>query len=288
MSASHKNEDKIDWWALGMGVLNGRIKSRIIGVGGYGQVVQLCGEEYHHIAVKMMKCNPKKKMSYRAFFSKCMDEYTIQSKLDHPNICKVFSHLYHEDYPDYFLIFMEYIEGSDLLTVIQTHKYHELPFTIGKFYRQLKSAVEYMRSLEITHNDLKPENIMITKNGNLLLIDFGFATDKPFFSYDCGSPHYAAPEKFILCICNQHICSCIKITKECDLWSCGVILYVTITKHFPFSVQEKDGKTKPSHEVIKILCNPDRHYLNCITNLPLRQIIGCLLQPNPFKRRFII
>lgn len=286
MSASHPHEIEIDWWDLGMGILNGRIKYRMIGVGGYGQVIQLHDKQYQHIAVKMIKREPKK-MSCRTFFSKCLTEFNIQSKLNHPNISKVFYYFYHEDYPDYFLIFMEYIEGSDLLTVIQTHKYHELPFTISKFYRQLKSAVEYMRSLEITHNDLKPENIMITKDGDLLLIDFGFATDKPFFSYDCGSPHYAAPEKFILCICNQRICSCIKITKECDLWSCGVILYVTITRYFPFNVQE-NGKTKPSHKVIEILCDSDRHYLNRIASEPLRQIIGGLLQPNPTFRKFII
>ncbi|XP_068266183.1 maternal embryonic leucine zipper kinase-like isoform X2 [Nyctibius grandis] len=98
------------------------------------------------------------------------------------------------------------------------------------FFRQIVSAVAYVHSQGYAHRDLKPENLLIDKEHNLKLIDFGLCA-KPKGGLDyhlntcCGSPAYAAPEL---------IQGKAYIGSEADIWSMGVLLYALLCGFLPF------------------------------------------------------
>ena len=80
----------------------------------------------------------------------------------------------------------------------------------------------------MVHRDLKPENLLLDKDYNIKLIDFGLANsmkDSLALVTACGSPNYAAPEV----ISGQAYGG-----DEVDIWSCGVILYAMICGQLPF------------------------------------------------------
>jgi serine/threonine protein kinase len=75
---------------------------------------------------------------------------------------------------------------------------------------------------------LKPENLLLDKDGNIRIADFGMAVLEPkgrLLETSCGSPHYASPE--IVAGKNYH-------GAPSDIWSCGIILFALLTGHLPF------------------------------------------------------
>ena len=90
------------------------------------------------------------------------------------------------------------------------------------------SAVDYSQYHRISHRDLKPENLLIDKNNNIKLIDFGLSNtmkDSQSLKTACGSPNYAAPE-----IISGRLYS----GSEVDVWSLGIILYAMLIGTLPF------------------------------------------------------
>lgn len=97
-----------------------------------------------------------------------------------------------------------------------------------KMFQQLICAVEYCHRHKVVHRDLKPENVLLDKNHNIKLADFGLSnimTDGNFLKTSCGSPNYAAPEV---------ISGKLYAGPEVDVWSSGVILYVFLVGRLPF------------------------------------------------------
>lgn len=90
------------------------------------------------------------------------------------------------------------------------------------------SAVDYTHRHKIVHRDLKPENLLLDKDLNVKIADFGLSNlleDGKFLKTSCGSPNYAAPEV---------IAGRVYAGPEVDIWSCGVILYVLLCGRLPF------------------------------------------------------
>lgn len=130
--------------------------------------------------------------------------------------------------------------GGELFDFILAHRYLKDPVA-SKLFAQLISAVQYLHKMGIVHRDLKLENLLLDRNRNIVVTDFGFAnTFNPKHSMDdssdfvkrdilaensmtgdmmqtsCGSPCYAAPE---LVVSDGWYCG-----QKVDVWSCGVIL----------------------------------------------------------------
>ncbi len=96
--------------------------------------------------------------------------------------------------------------------------------------RQVLSAINYCHTRKIVHRDLKPENLLLdkdTENPKIKIIDFGtsqmFDPDKKM-SQKFGTPYYIAPEVLKK-----------SYNEKCDLWSCGVILYILLCGYPPFN-----------------------------------------------------
>lgn len=126
---------------------------------------------------------------------------------------------------------MRYSENGDLLGyVLKNGCVSENQSRV--WTRQLALGLQYLHELEITHRDIKCENVLLTANYNVKLSDFGFArfcvddNDEPILSETyCGSMSYAAPEI---------LRGKPYLPKPSDLWSLGVVLFVMLNKSMPF------------------------------------------------------
>ncbi|CAG8563370.1 1853_t:CDS:2 [Ambispora leptoticha] len=121
--------------------------------------------------------------------------------------------------PDYYYMFFEYVNGGQMLDYIISHgKLKEKH--ARKFARQIASAL-----------DLKIENILISKNGSIKIIDFGLSnlySPRGHLSTFCGSLYFAAPE-----LLNAKLYT----GPEVDVWSFGIVLYVLVCGKVPFDDQ---------------------------------------------------
>lgn len=97
-----------------------------------------------------------------------------------------------------------------------------------RFFQQIISGIEYVHKLGIVHRDLKPENLLLDKNKNIKIVDFGLSNlykNNELLKTACGSPCYAAPEM---------IAGKKYVGLRVDIWSAGVILYAMICGYLPF------------------------------------------------------
>lgn len=122
-------------------------------------------------------------------------EAKIQGKIVHENIVRVYGICRKETS---LAIFMEYVYGNSLRITSQSTEIKTE--WLLKFFSKLASALGYLHSRGIVHNDIKPENIIIGKvNGTFKLTDFGFAEKLSRWSkksqYTGGTEKYMAPER---------------------------------------------------------------------------------------------
>ena len=140
-----------------------------INCGAFGTVLHVFDKKlYKDVAVKVIS-KDKKNPSY---INKIKDEISALKKLDHPNIVKFYGF---DEGNSQLLIKMEYIKYGTLKEWIKNQKkiFEEEASTI---LRNILSAIEYLHSKKICHGDLKPENIMLSRDNDLSsikIIDFG-------------------------------------------------------------------------------------------------------------------
>lgn len=154
-------------------------------------------------------------------------EIDILKQLDHQNIMKIYEYF---ETDNEFSLITELCDGGELFDKIIKEKYID-EITSAVIMFQLFGAIAYCHSQNIMHRDLKTENILIENkksNGYLRikLIDFGIAKilekgEKE--STLSGTCFYIAPE-----VINKDY------DKRCDLWSCGVVLYILLCGRMPF------------------------------------------------------
>ena len=174
-------------------------------------------------------------------------EIKILETLSHPNIVKL-----HEmvENTQFIGMVLEYASGGELFDYILNHRYLK-DNTARKLFAQLVSGVGYLHKKGIVHRDLKLENLLLDRNRNIIITDFGFANtfdphdmldeeteyhlaDREFvkrmdldkmrngfrrgdlMATSCGSPCYAAPELVVT--------DSLYTGRKVDVWSCGVIL----------------------------------------------------------------
>ena len=166
-------------------------------------------------------------------------EAAIVTLLRHPYICAMRDVIITQGH---FYLFFEYVDGGQMLDYIISHgKLREKH--ARKFARQILSALDYCHRNSIVHRgtsirflqidclDLKIENILISKSGNIKIIDFGLSnlySTRSLLTTYCGSLYFAAPE-----LLNAKAYT----GPEVDIWSFGVVLYVLVCGKVPFDDQ---------------------------------------------------
>ncbi|KAI0386412.1 hypothetical protein F5Y04DRAFT_244010 [Hypomontagnella monticulosa] len=154
-------------------------------------------------------------------------EAAIVTLLQHPHICGM-RDVVRTNYHWYMLF--EYVNGGQMLDYIISHgKLKEKQ--ARKFSRQIASALDYCHRNSIVHRDLKIENILISKTGDIKIIDFGLSNlfaPRGHLKTFCGSLYFAAPEL---------LQARAYTGPEVDVWSFGIVLYVLVCGKVPFDDQ---------------------------------------------------
>ena len=160
-----------------------------------------------------------------------LNEINILRTMDHPGILKIFE--FYSNQQSYSIV-TELCPGGELFQQIIDKGPFTEKYSAYVMY-QIFSAVNYCHKMHIVHRDLKPENILIVnkdKDGfpTIKICDFG--TSKIFEKGAVqrklvGSSYYIAPE-----VLKKHY------NEKCDIWSCGVILYILLSARPPFGGQD--------------------------------------------------
>ena len=160
-----------------------------------------------------------------------LNEINILRCMDHPSVLKIFE--FYSNKKSYSIV-TELCSGGELFQQIVDKGPFDEKYSAFIMY-QLFSAINYCHKMHIVHRDLKPENILIvSKEQDLFPIikvcDFG--TSKIFEKGKIerklvGSSYYIAPE-----VLKQ------KYNEKCDLWSCGVIMYILLSARPPFGGED--------------------------------------------------
>lgn len=240
-----------------------------LGEGSYGEVYKV-RQKSINVVRAMKKIIRKDKSKDKENEKEVENEINLLKQIDHPNVVKIFE--FYQTKQAYFII-TEFCNGGELFDKIISNG----PFTevySAYIMYQVLSAVLYCHNMNILHRDLKPENILIDqveKDGflNIKVIDFGTAK---IFDKDraekkvIGSAYYIAPEVLEKNYNNM-----------CDLWSCGVILYILLTGKPPFG-----GSDDEIQQRIKIGKYDESDLSKCTKES--RNLIRKLLELNPKKR----
>ena len=240
-----------------------------IGTGTYSKV-QLVQHKIN-LSIRAMKVIKKKKKKGTNVTNEneVYKEVDLLIKMDHPNIVKIFE--FYNGEKEYYLI-MEYCEGGELFDKIVKSNLNEIQCAYIMY--QILSAVNYCHKMKIIHRDLKPENILIQKDEDgfyrVKICDFG--TSKAFKIGDTqkqlvGSAYYIAPEVIQK-----------KYNSKCDLWSCGVIMFVLLTKKPPFG-----GRTD---QIIMQNIQIGKYKTELLDNFSpyAKELVSLLLEKNIKKR----
>ncbi|CCH43442.1 Carbon catabolite-derepressing protein kinase [Wickerhamomyces ciferrii] len=211
------------------------IKDEVIGQGAFAivkkAVERATGKTY---AVKII--SKRKIMGNTDGVSR---ELEILRRLDHPGIVRLRG--FYEDDDSYYLV-MEFVPGGDLMDFVAAHG--AVGEEAGKeITKQILQAVKYVHSLEISHRDLKPDNILIAQDDPVMvkITDFGLAKisdNGTFMKTFCGTLAYVAPE--VIDGRLSKVTDDNKYSSLVDMWSLGCLVYVILTAHLPFSGSTQD------------------------------------------------
>ncbi len=146
----------------------GKISVRsVIGSGGMGEVYQGFDEKLkRHVALKAIRGGGRFQPGARA---RLVREAEILSRLEHPNICRIYDYL--EDEECDFLV-LELVEGERLSEAAERGMSVSSKLELA---RQMAVALSAAHRANVIHRDLKPQNIMVTKQGEVKILDFGLA-----------------------------------------------------------------------------------------------------------------
>ncbi|HJD45631.1 MAG TPA: Stk1 family PASTA domain-containing Ser/Thr kinase [Candidatus Mediterraneibacter norfolkensis] len=239
-----------------------------IGSGGMADVYK--GKDHklnRYVAIKVLKSDYR---SDEVFIQKFLSEAQAAAGLMHPNVVNVYD--VGQDRGLYYMV-MELVEGITLKDYIEKKGKLSAKETIS-ISIQMVTGIQAAHNRHIIHRDIKPQNIIISKEGKVKVTDFGIArattSTQTISASVMGSVHYTSPEQAR----GGHV------DERSDIYSAGITMYEMITGHVPFDGDStvtvalkhlQEEIVSPSKEV------PDIPYsLECI-------ILKCT-QKNPEKR----
>jgi calcium-dependent protein kinase len=204
------------------------IQKTQLGEGSYGHVYK--GTDKSTGAARAIKSVGLKNASET---EKIERELAIQQSLDHPHIVKMFEVF--KDAKRYYLV-MELCTGGELFDRI-IEKVEKSPDGTAfnerdcvDYMSQILGAMQYLHTNEYVHRDIKPENFLLESpdaHAAIKIIDFGlakhFKAGDPPMKTKAGTPYYVAPQVLAG-----------SYDEKCDIWSCGVIMYILLCGFPPF------------------------------------------------------
>ncbi|EAS02022.1 calcium-dependent kinase (macronuclear) [Tetrahymena thermophila SB210] len=239
-----------------------------LGKGSYGEVRKgvhkKTGQQRAVKIIDKSQCKPEEQ-------KQLIEEFNILKQLDHPNIIKVY-----EVFQDnkFLYIVTELCTGGELFDRIIEYKHFNEKEAADVMY-QILNAINYLHKNKIVHRDLKPENLLLdskNKDSILKLVDFGTSTvfDPSLkMSQKLGTPYYIAPEVL------RH-----KYNEKCDVWSCGVIMYILLCGYPPFNAARDEDIMKKVEKGVFTFPKDDWKDIT----IEAQQMICKMLTMDPQKR----
>ena len=251
-----------------------------IGTGGMADVYKAVDRVLRrYVAVKVLK---REFREDETFVQKFRSEAQAAAGLSHPNIVNVYDVA--EDRGLYYIV-MELVEGITLKEYIEK-KGKLTPKEVIGITMQVCSGIDSAHSNNIIHRDIKPQNIMISKEGKVKVTDFGIAkatSSNTISTNAMGSVHYTSPEQARGGFSDA----------KSDIYSLGITMYEMITGELPF-----DGDTTvsialkhlqedivpPSELVPDIPYSLEQIILKCTQKSPDRRYVDIAMLARDLKR----
>ena len=186
-------------------------------------------------------------------------EINILKSVKHKHIVQLYEVM---QTPRHIFIIMEYCEGKDLLDYILTKSRLSEEESL-KYFHQLINALFYLHSQNIAHRDIKIDNMLLDRNRDLKLVDFGLSTKYPddnLLDQPCGTVVYAAPE--VLQGREYH-------GMLADVWSSGIVLYGMLSGYLPFG--EQDDEINRMNIISGKIKYPS-YFSNCVKDLLMHML----------------
>lgn len=224
-------------------ILNYKIIS-LIGKGGMGSVY-LAQNKYiqqQKVAVKVINSNMINDFTRQTF----SQEAEKLARLNHPNIVHFLN--YHIDEDGNMYLIMEYADGCSLEDYIKNVSGLIVEERLCNFFEPILDAFEYAHKQKIIHKDIKPSNIIITKEGVPKILDFGIASlidergKESENDIVMGTPSYMSPEQV----------KGLPLDQRSDIYSLGVLLHQMLTGNPPY-----DTTTLTEHDIYKHVVEDD-------------------------------
>jgi serine/threonine protein kinase len=221
-----------------------------------------------YVAVKVLPPHPGLDQE---FIERFRQEARTIARLQHPHILPLYDYGVQDDI---LYLIMAYIDGGSLADRIEEGGMRLSE--VEKILRQVAGALDYAHRQGVIHRDIKPDNILLDKEGNALLADFGIAklaeggSNLTVTGGLVGTPAYMAPEQG----------SGDKVTGSADIYSLGVVVYEMLTGSKPYNAET------PMQIVIKHMTAPVPSIREKLPDLPaqLELVIDRALAKLPDNR----
>ena len=239
----------------------------VVGAGGMSIVYKArCHRLNRNVAIKVLK---PEYSNDKNFVTKFRIEAQASAGLSHPNIVNVYD--VYDDDGIYFIV-MEFVDGITLKEYIAENGRLSMDKAID-ISIQIASGLEAAHESHIVHRDIKPQNIIVAKNGTIKVTDFGIAraaSPNTLTSGAVGSVHYISPEQARGGYSDE----------RSDIYSLGITMYEMVTGRVPF-----DGDNNVSIALMHIqneLVSPRQYYPDIYTSF--EKIIMKATQKKPERR----
>ncbi|KAF5326875.1 hypothetical protein D9619_004377 [Psilocybe cf. subviscida] len=245
-----------------------------LGEGEFGKVKLGIDTQYgEEVAIKLIRSG---NVDTTPRLSEVEQEIQVLKTLKNPNIVRLYDVIQTDKH---IAIVLEHASGGELFDHILAQRYLK-DKDAANLFSQLISGVWYMHQKKIVHRNLKLENLLLDRDRNIIITDFGFANRFEHKSDDLmqthsGSPCYAAPELVISE--GPYVGSAV------DIWSCGVILYTMLAGYLPFD----DDPANPGGDNINLLY---KYIVSTPVSFPdyismeARELLSMMLAPDPTRR----
>lgn len=239
----------------------------VVGAGGMSIVYKARDHRLNrNVAIKVLK---PEFSNDKNFVTKFRIEAQASAGLTHPNIVNVYDVV---DDEGIYCIVMELVEGITLKQYIEQNGRLNMETAIN-FSIQIASGLEAAHENHIIHRDIKPQNIIVSKNGNIKVTDFGIAkaaSSNTLTSGAMGSVHYISPEQARGGYSDE----------RSDIYSLGITMYEMVTGRVPF---EGDNNVSVALMHIQNEMIPPRQYYPDIYS-SFEKIILKATQKKPERR----
>ncbi len=183
------------------------------------------------VALKVMRLDPRKAKMARRLKKLFMTEAALATQVQHPNIVQIFGAQIEDDFA---FIAMEFVEGQPLREYCSFDKLLP-PHRVVEIMFKCAMAMDYAGRRGIVHRDIKPDNILLSNDDEVKIMDFGLALNlrksgaDSTFIMGVGSPAYMSPEQI----------KDYPLNTQSDIYSLGAVMFELLTGRLPFRAKNR-------------------------------------------------